>query len=84
MARGIGVITDCATIDGVAVIQFCVTCFPEVGDTFEIQTHHLEYTADGAETQSQLNNGIQTVAIEQMALLGITLTPSKFIQTKFT
>lgn len=85
MARGIGVIEGCYTNENEeAVLLFCVTVMPEEGETFITQTHHLEYIADGSQTQSQLNNGIQAEAIAQMALLGITLTGNKFIQTKFT
>jgi hypothetical protein len=79
MARAIATIEGCETIEGVAVVRFSVTCFPEAGDTFEIQTHHLEYIMTGAETQSQLNNNIQAEGIAQMALIGINLTGNKFI-----
>ena len=85
MARTIGIITDCSTsAEGNAIINFCVTVMPEEGDTFPTQTHYLEYIANGEQTTTQINNGIQDEAIAQMALLDITVTKAKFVQTKFS
>lgn len=85
MARAIGTIEGCTTNElGEAVINFCVLVLPEVGDEYPVQDHHLQYITSGSQTATQINNGIQNEAITQMALLGITLTNAKFIQTKFT
>lgn len=86
MARAIAILKDCrAHEDGVSIeLQFCLGVTPEAGDNFPSQDHTLVYLTNGNQTQTQLNNGVQAEAIAQMALLGITLTGAKVIQTKFT